>query len=130
MKPELPSNRSFALVFFVFFFLVGVLAWWKGWRGSPLFFFMSAGIGAIGILRPAWLAPCNRAWMRLAELLHRVVNPVVLAILFFAIFTPFALVVRIFRKDPLGMKADPAKKSYWLPRTPPGPDSNSMINQF
>jgi len=130
MKDSLPSNRSFALVFVVFFLLLGAVTWWKDGTLYPVFLALSAGIGIIGIFRPVWLTPFNRVWMRFAELLHRVVNPVVLAILFFGVITPFALAMRIFRKDPLHRLYDPALKSYWIKRDPPGPDSSSMTNQF
>jgi hypothetical protein len=130
MKDPLPSNRSFALVFVAFFLLLGAVTWWKGRMYFPVFFVASAMVGIIGIFRPAWLTPFNRLWMRFAELLHRVVNPVVLAILFFAVITPFALAMRIFRKDPLHRLYEPALKSYWIKRDPPVSDSSSMTNQF
>lgn len=130
MKNSLPSNRSFALVFVGFFLLLGVVTWWKGQLFYPVFFVASAMIGSIGIFRPIWLTPCNRAWMKFAELLHRVVNPVVLAILFFVVLTPFAMMMRLFRKDPLHKAFDPERESYWIKRDPPGPESSTMTNQF
>ena len=106
------------------------MSWWKGGTLYPVFLILSAGIGIIGILRPVWLTLFNRVWMRFAELLHRVVNPVVLAILFLGVITPFALAMRLFRKDPLNKAFDPALKSYWIKWDPPGPDSSSMADQF
>ena len=130
MKKSLPSNRSFAVVFILFFLLLGGVSWWKGSSLYTIFLGLSAGVGIIGIVRPVWLTPFNRAWMRLAELLHRVVNPVVLGILYFAVLTPFALIMRIFRGDPLHRAFDPTLEIYWIKRDPPGPDSSSMTNQF
>lgn len=130
MSNQLPSNRSFALVFVVFFLLLAAVAWWKGGRFYPVFLVLSAGIGLVGTVRPVWLTPFNRAWMRFAELLHRVVNPVVLAVLYFLVVTPFALIMRMFRRDPLHRAFDPDAKSYWIDRDPPGPDGSSMTNQF
>lgn len=130
MMDTLPSNRSFATVFVAFFLLLGGVAWWKDSTFYLVFLALSVGIGIVGIFRPDWLTPCNRVWMRFAGLLHRVVNPVVLAILFFGVITPFALAMRIFRKDPLSRLFDPALKSYWIKRDPPDPEGSSMANQF
>lgn len=40
------------------------------------------------------------------------------------------LMRRALGKDPLGLKRDPNAESYWIPREPPGPDRESMSNQF
>ena len=130
MKDSLPSNRSFALVFVAFFAILGVVIWLKGGVLYPLFLFLSLLVGIIGAFRPVWLTPLNRIWMKFAELLHRVVNPIVLGVLYFVVITPFALITRIFRKDPLCRTLDPEIKSYWIKRDPPGPDSSSMSDQF
>jgi len=129
-KKDLPSNRSFALVFVIFFLLLGSVTWWKGGQLYPVYLVLAAATGTVGIFRPAWLTPFNRVWMLFAELLHRVVNPVVLAILFWVVITPVALIMRMFRRDPLRRSFDPVTKSYWIKRDPPGSDSASMTNQF
>ena len=130
MNNPLPSNRSFALVFVVFFLVLAVVSWIKEGTLYPVFLTLSVLTGVTGIFQPAWLTPFNRVWMRFAELLHRVVNPVVLAILYFLVITPFGLILRIFRKDPLHRMFEPETNSYWIERDPPGPEGDSMKDQF
>ena len=58
------------------------------------------------------------------------VNPLVMALIYFAVVTPTGLVMRALGKDPLRLKYDPDAQSYWIHRDPPGPERESMQNQF
>ena len=68
--------------------------------------------------------------MRFGRLLHAIVSPVVLGFLFFAVMTPVGLLMRAFKKDPLRLALDDQVQSYWIVREPPGPDPQTMRNQF
>jgi len=63
-------------------------------------------------------------------LLHHIVSPVALALVFYLAIMPTGLVMRLFGKDFLRLKLDPQAKSYWIERTPAGPAPDSMKNQF
>jgi hypothetical protein len=63
-------------------------------------------------------------------LLHAVVNPIVMALLFFTTVTPIALILRAQGKDPLRLRRDPDARSYWIERRPPGPMPDTMPRQF
>ena len=91
---------------------------------------ISAAFLIVTLLRPALLHPMNHAWMKLALLLNRIVTPIITGILFFLVVTPMGVIMRWPGKDPLRMRSDPAAKSYWLPREPPGPAPESMARQF
>jgi hypothetical protein len=56
---------------------------------------------------PKLLAPLNRAWSALGALLHAVVNPLVLGVLFYLVFTPFGWVLRRMGKDFLRLRPAP-----------------------
>jgi len=68
--------------------------------------------------------------MRFGLLLHRIVNPLVMALLFFLVVTPIALLMRLFGKRPLQLDSEADAESYWIPRDPPGPDPETMKQQF
>lgn len=55
---------------------------------------------------------------------------VLLAILFFLVIAPIGLLLRLFGRDVLRLRRDPAAASYWIPRRPPGPAPDSMKSQF
>jgi hypothetical protein len=58
-----------------------------------------------------------------------VISHVVLALLFFGLITPIALVFRLSRRNELRLGTDPSAASYWSPARPPRP-SDSYFRQF
>ncbi len=124
------SDRTFGLVFAVFFALVGLapvrshrpLRWWA--LAAALLFL------AVAIARPAWLRPLNRLWIKLGELLGRIVSPIVMGLLFFVVIAPVGALLRLMGKDPLRLAREPDANTYWIERRPPGPPPETMANQF
>ena len=130
-KPPLPSDRSFGLTFAAVFAL---LAGWLAYKANSYWMASlgaSAGFAVLALVIPQVLRPLNVAWMWFGGVLHRIVSPVVLGIIFFGVFMPFALVFKLRGRDVLNRKFDPSQPSYWLHRTPPGPDAErSFPRQF
>ncbi len=127
---EMGSERSFGVVFAIAFTIIGA---WQLWRGRGWGWWMIGGGGAFlltGLLAPSLLAPLNRLWMKLGLILHRVMNPVILGILFYGAVAPTGLLMRAFGKRPLPLTFDKAAASYWVRRNPPGPPGESFTKQF
>ena len=124
------SNRSFGLVFGAFFALVGLVPLWKHHSPRAWALALSALFLVVAIVRPAWLDPLNQGWIKLGLLLGRIVNPIVMGLLFFIVVVPTALIFRVLGKDPLRLSFDTAVASYWIERRPPGPAPQTMANQF
>ena len=124
------SDRSFGLVFAAAFAVIG--AWPLLGGAAPRWwaFAIGAGFGAVALAKPALLSGLNRQWLKLGLLLGRIVSPVALAVLYYAVFVPVGLVMRAAGSDPLRLKREPAAASYWRRREPPGPPPDSMTNQF
>ena len=123
MKPALPSDRSFGWTFTGFFTLVALFF-------QPWMLALAAATALVTVIRSHWLAPCNRAWMKFGELLHHVVSPLILGLIYFGVFTPVALVMRAFGRDAMCRRFEPAQPSYWVRRDPPGPPDNSFRDMF
>lgn len=128
------SERSFGLVFSAVF---AIVALWPlvfnadQESGLRIWAFVTSALFAvIALTIPRILAPLNKLWFKFGLLLHRVVNPVVMAILFFSTIVPIGLLMRVFGKIPLQLDFDKNADSYWLSRTPPGPAPKSMKRQF
>ncbi len=124
------SNRTFGLVFAAVFTIIGL--WPLVDATDVRLWALAAAVGflAIAVVRPALLAPLNRLWTRIGLLLHAVVNSMVMGLLFYLMITPTGYVMRWLGKDHLNLRWDPAAKSYWIERRPPGPAPETMKNQF
>ena len=72
----------------------------------------------------------NRIWLKLGLVLHRIVNPVIMAILFYGTLLPIGLLMRLLGKDPLRLRLDKKAVSYWLTRSDERPPSEAMRQQF
>ncbi|MBF0179436.1 MAG: hypothetical protein HQM03_05335 [Magnetococcales bacterium] len=124
------TERGFGLVFAAFFAVIGLWPLLHGQAWRPWAVAAGALFLAIALLRPQLLKPWNRLWGRFGALLHRIVSPMVMAVVFFVVVTPIALLMRLLGKDPLRLKKDPAARSYWIVRDPAGPLPDTMPFQF
>lgn len=124
------SDRSFGVVFAVVFLIVGLWPLLGDAMPRTWALIVAAVFLAAALIRPQVLSPLNRLWMKFGLLLHKVTNPVIMGLVFFLAVTPTALIMRALGKDPLHRKIDKAAASYWIDRTPPGPEPETMKNQF
>lgn len=125
-----PSDRSFGFTMAAVFALIGSFGLYKASSHAPIWLCVAAVFTGLTLWRPETLNPANRAWLKLGLLMHRVVNPVIMAILFFGAMLPIGLAMRLFGKDFLKLARDRALPSYWQPRSDPRPPSESMRQQF
>ncbi|TXF13363.1 hypothetical protein [Pelomicrobium methylotrophicum] len=91
--PQRPGNRAFGALFV---FVFAALALWRwlaaGWGLWPkVWAALSVAVLVVTVVRPALLTPFNRAWMRLGDLLHRIVSPVVLGVMYAVLIVPVGL---------------------------------------
>ena len=74
----------------------------------------------------SFLTPIKRNWIKLGEILGRIIAPIVMSIVYFLVLTPISLLVRIFGKDLLKLKLKKSD-SYWIKREK---DLGTMDKQF
>ena len=124
------SNHAFGWVFVAVFAITG--AWPLLFGGAVRWWSMIIGAAILltTLLAPALLALPNRLWLRFGLLLNRIISPVVLAFLFYAVVTPMGLLMRAFGKDSLRLRRGSADATYWIERDPPGPKPDSLYHQF
>ena len=121
------SNKSFGLLFFVVFLIIGL---WPLKNGESLnFYFIIASVVflILGLLNSKLLSPLNKSWIKLGEILGIIIAPIVMALVYFAILTPISIIVRVFGKDLLGLKFLKEKETYWINRKK---NLGSMKKQF
>ena len=124
------SERTFGIVFAVVFVLIGAFPLIGG--HAPRLW--ALGVGVIFLIAAfafsAALRPLNIMWYRFGMLLHKIVNPLVMGVLFFITVTPIALIMRLVGKDPLNRQFDPNVSSYWVEREPGDLQPETMRRQF
>ena len=84
----------------------------------------------LGIVAPSRLYILNRIWLKLGTVIAKVMNLIILALLFFLVVTPMAFFMRIVGKRPLRLVADQTAATYWMPREPPAGGASTMRRQF
>ena len=110
------SNKSFGLLFFIVFLIIGL---WPLKNGESInFYFITASIIflLLGLINSKLLTPLNKSWIKLGEILGIVIAPIVMALVYFVILTPVSIIVRVFGKDLLGLKFSKEKETYWIKR--------------
>ena len=126
---ELPSNRKFGFFFtFVFalsaayFFYSENITWAYAFVAASLIFLL------ITLIKSDALLSLNKLWMRFGFLLGMIVSPIVLGVIFFGLFTPIAVLMRLSGRDEMRLKFS-RKASHWITRSEPI-KSESFKHQF
>ena len=68
----------------------------------------------ITIIRPNLFTFLNRSWIQFGIFLGKIISPIVMGLVFFFVVTPIGILVRILKKDVMGLKR--GKSSYWINR--------------
>jgi hypothetical protein len=125
-----PSDRSFGLTIAAVCGVIGAVRLVLGHSYAEWWLAAAAALLTLAFAWPTALAPLNRLWLRLGLVLYKVMNPLVMGLVFFTTVVPIGLALRAFGKDPLRLRREPAAASYWIRREPPGPDPDTMKRQF
>src|SRR5690242_2917146 len=111
--------RQFAALWIVFF--LALAAWHGWWRGHAsigiALAVLAVTIGPLGLLRPAWIKPIYAIWMIAVFPIGWLVSLLVLAILYYGVFTPLAFVFRLIGRDTLQRLERPDAATYWRPKS-------------
>ena len=127
MKSEKVNNRSFGILFFIVFLIIGLYPMYIGESPNKFFFILSLPFLILGLLNSKILTPFNRAWIKLGEILGLIIAPAIMALVYFVFLTPISLIVRIFGKDLLDIKFNKKLETYWINRKK---NLGSMKKQF
>ncbi|WP_154667366.1 SxtJ family membrane protein [Niveispirillum irakense] len=128
-KVTMGSNRSFGLVFTVVFAVIGLWPLIGGSEPKWSALYVAGAILALALLVPRILYWPNRIWFLFGNLLHRVMSPVTMGVVYVFSVLPLGILFRLLRKDPLRLRWDANADSYWVPRDPPSA-YGSMRDQF
>ena len=124
--------RDFGLL--MAFALTGVfgtlLPWWRGTDVRPILILGGLLFGTLGVFTPATLAPAFRLWMHLGHILGWINSRIILGFIFFLLFSPLALVMRLWGRDPMHRHLDGAAKCGGSYRVTPKGSHSTMENPY
>ena len=126
---KIGSNRSFGIVFSIFFVLVNTYFYYKDGSFSLIIFLISFVFLILGLINSKILTPLNFLWFKFGILLSKIISPIIMSFIFFIVVTPLAILAKIFKKDLLNLdkKKNLKKNSYWIDKEK---YKNSMKDQF
>ena len=123
---KISSNKSFGIVFFVVFLLIGIYPILNDNNPRLWSLILSIIFLILGIMNSKILTPLNLIWFKFGILLGNIVSPLIMSIIFFFVVTPIGFLMRVLKKDLLNLKFN-KDKTYWIEKN--GPKSK-MKNQF
>lgn len=111
------EGRKFAFTVGAAFLVLAAFVWW---RQHPTLLKVFGALGGtlvlLGVAVPARLGPLFRAWMGLAHAISKVTTPIFMGVVYFAVVTPIALLMRVLGKAPL--RVDRSAATFWSTRDP------------
>ena len=127
---ELPSNRKFGFFFAAVFAIIGTFLF-TGEQAvvSYVLFALAALFLVITVIKAGLLLPLNKLWMKLGFLLGMIVKPIVLGVIFFGLFTPISLLMKLFGRDELRLKLI-TRESYWKEHNADAAQADAFKRQF
>lgn len=130
--PDMPSEKSTGRVFAGASAIIGGIIYYASDYTNVTALIIGLWLSAAFLLtaeyKPLWLRPLNILWFKFSMLLFKIVNPLIMLLLFTVLFIPAGLIMQL-RLDPLGRKRDPNAKSYWVEKSDEATE-HSMKNQF
>jgi hypothetical protein len=108
------DNITFGILFFILFLIVSLYPLKSGGVIRVWSFVFSLVFLIITIIRPNLFTFLNRLWIEFGILLGKIISPIVMGLVFFFVVTPIGILVRILKKDVMGLKR--GASSYWINR--------------
>ena len=110
----LRDNIVFGSLFFIFFLIIGLYPLKSGGVIRVWSVVFSLVFLIITIIRPNLFTFLNRPWIQIGIFLGKIISPIVMGLVFFFVVTPSGILVRILKKDVMGLKR--GASSYWIDR--------------
>ena len=123
---KIGTNKSFGIVFFLFFLIVSIFPLFKDGNIRIWSLIIAIIFLILGLSNSKALTPLNKIWFKFGILLGNFVSPIVMGVVFFAIVTPTSLIMKILGKNLLNLKKG-NKKTYWIDKSE---IKSKMKNQF
>jgi len=108
------DNITFGILFFIFFLVIGLYPLISSEPIRIWSIILSLIFLIITIIKPNLFLSLNKLWIQFGNLLGKIISPIVMGLVFFFVVTPVGILVRVLKKDVMGLKR--GVSSYWISR--------------
>ena len=108
------DNITFGILFFILFLIIGLYPLKSEGLIRIWSVVLSLVFLIITIIRPNLFTFINKLWIQFGIMLGKIISPVVMSLVFFFVITPIGILIRIFKKDVMGLKR--GANTYWINR--------------
>lgn len=129
LSPNRRQLRSFGITLGIALLVIAGVLYWRTAPGVIVVSSIGVSLLIAGLVAPAILRLLYKPWMALAVLLGFIMTRVLLTLIFVLLFIPTGLFMRLFGRDPLRRKLDPAAKTYWI-RKQYSPESRERLERY
>jgi hypothetical protein len=130
--PSRKQLNQFGFVWLGFLTLFGAIAFFRFGSGTTamVLWILAGVVPVIGWLVPSFMRLVFVGMSYLAWPIGFVVSHVVLAAVYYLVFTPVGLIMRLVGYDSMKRRFDPAADSYWVARDPAQSEAKRYFRQF
>jgi hypothetical protein len=122
--------RQFGIIALIFFGCLSVVGLVTGKTLPTCLFGFLALLGLGFIFIPRQFRPVYVTWVAVGHFVAKGINIGILALAYYLVMSPFALMMRLFGKRPLPVKPDRDVSSYWVTRTEPAQPKDQFLKRF
>ena len=108
------NNITFGILFFIFFLIIGLYPLISNEPIRIWSITVSLALLIITVIKPNLFTSSNKLWVKFGILLGKIISPIVMGLVFFFVVTPIGILVKILKKDVMGLKREAS--SYWITR--------------
>jgi len=129
MKCEIKQYCSFGLGVGGIFAAIGLWSLFRHGESIRLWALIPGCLLVVmGRLLPGYLGPIYKAWMAIGHVLGWINTRIILGVIYYALFTPLGLAMRVWRKDSMRRQYDETTNTYRVLRRPR--PAAHMLRQF
>jgi hypothetical protein len=110
------SNKSFGIVFFLFFSILGIYPIWNDDKLNLILISIGIIFLILGIRNSNILTSPNKYWIKFGLVLGKLISPIIMFIIYFFLLFPISLLGKLVGRDTCNTSYNPNIKSYWIKR--------------
>lgn len=130
-KVESRNLRSFGIILGGILLVFGIRLFFKSDSRNWIYLVIAgSAFGIMGLIFPAVLKPIYKIWMRITYIIGWLNGKILFTLVFYIIFVPIGVFIKLIGKDMLGLRMDKGKASYWIKRKPMPTSPRQYEKQF